>query len=234
MAISRDVRSGILKRAVQLLIVLLIIAASLFLSAGRLDWWNGWLFLGLYATMIVCTGAILMRKDPELIAERASLKKDAKSWDKLLAGVIGLYGPMVVWIVAGLHARYHWPGSISGPVQAAAGVALIVAGYSLVSWAMASNRFFSAVVRIQKDRDHCVVSGGPYHYVRHPGYVGMIVSTLGTPLLLGSAPAFAPAVVTIGVAVLRTALEDRTLQLELEGYTGYAQRVKWRLLPGLW
>ena len=94
MAIPADIRAAILKRAVQLFIVVLIMAASLFLSAGRLDWWNGWLLLGLYVIQMVCTGALLIRKDPEPIAERASYKKGAKSWDKVLAGMMGLYGPM--------------------------------------------------------------------------------------------------------------------------------------------
>ena len=99
---------------------------------------------------------------------------------------------------------------------------------------MASNRFFSSVVRIQKDRGHTVVTGGPYQFVRHPGYVGGILSALGTALLLGSWWAFVPTGLLVCVIVVRTALEDRTLQAELEGYRDYAGRVRYRLLPGIW
>jgi protein-S-isoprenylcysteine O-methyltransferase Ste14 len=99
---------------------------------------------------------------------------------------------------------------------------------------MASNRFFSSVVRIQTDRGHTVATGGPYRFVRHPGYVGMMVSALGTTILLGSLWAFIPATLLIGLIIFRTALEDRTLQNELEGYKEYAARVRYRLLPGVW
>jgi protein-S-isoprenylcysteine O-methyltransferase Ste14 len=104
----------------------------------------------------------------------------------------------------------------------------------LMTWAMAVNNYFSLVVRIQKDRGHTVVTGGPYHYVRHPGYVGGILFQLGTPLLLGSMWALIPAGLTVLLLVVRTALEDRTLLKELEGYQEYAQQTHYRLLPGLW
>jgi protein-S-isoprenylcysteine O-methyltransferase Ste14 len=109
-----------------------------------------------------------------------------------------------------------------------------MAGMLLVSWAMASNKFFSTTVRIQDDRGQTVTSSGPYRLVRHPGYVGFLVSNLATPLLLGSLWALIPAVVLEALVVVRTALEDRTLQAELGGYRDYARRVRYRLLPGVW
>jgi len=99
---------------------------------------------------------------------------------------------------------------------------------------MLANRFFSGVVRIQNERGHSVVSDGPYRWVRHPGYAGGFIGDLALPLLLGSAWAFIPAALTAGAVVLRTALEDRTLQAELPGYREYAQRTRFRLLPGVW
>jgi protein-S-isoprenylcysteine O-methyltransferase Ste14 len=99
---------------------------------------------------------------------------------------------------------------------------------------MVSNKFFSTSVRIQMERDHTVASGGPYRYVRHPGYVGYIVSGFAAPLALGSLWALIPAAITLCLLVVRTALEDRTLQDELDGYREYAARVRYRLLPGVW
>jgi protein-S-isoprenylcysteine O-methyltransferase Ste14 len=107
-------------------------------------------------------------------------------------------------------------------------------GYVLSSWALLENRFFSGVVRIQKDRGHQVVSTGPYGFVRHPGYAGALLAYLVTPVLLDSTWAFIPAVLMAGVVILRTALEDRTLQEELPGYKDYARKTRYRLLPGIW
>ena len=97
-----------------------------------------------------------------------------------------------------------------------------------------SNRFFSTMVRIQADRGQTVATAGPYRYVRHPGYVGYSVSFFGMALALGSLWALVPAVLMACLLVVRTALEDRTLQDELAGYTDYARQVRYRLLPGIW
>jgi len=147
----------------------------------------------------------------------------------LSAGVF----PFASWIVAALDLRFAW----SSPKPLAVhliGTGAMALGFALFMWAMASNAFFSEVVRIQEDRGHQVATDGPYRLVRHPGYTGAILSFLGTPLLLGSWWAFIPTVIGIGGYVLRTALEDRTLQLELEGYRAYTERVHYRLIPGMW
>jgi len=135
--------------------------------------------------------------------------------------------------VAGLDRRYGWS---PGPGFVLGAVALMIAllGSALVIWAAASNTFFSAIVRIQKDRGHTVVTGGPYAAVRHPGYVGTIAVNLAAPVVLGSVWALAICAVIVVLVVIRTALEDRTLQCELDGYADYARRVRWRLLPGVW
>lgn len=232
-AIPSATRTAIGKRGAQLLIFLLLMGICLFGSAGRLNWWNAWLFLGIHVIGIIGTGSLLIRKSPDLIAERASISKEAKRWDKLLAPAMAMFGPIGIWITAGLDARNHWSDRIPGAGEVA-GVALMVAGYALVSWAMFSNRFFSGLVRIQKERGHKVVVGGPYRYLRHPGYLGMIAFTLATPLILNSMWAFVPAVLATAIAMVRTALEDRTLRVELEGYADYAQRVRNKLVPGIW
>ena len=121
-----------------------------------------------------------------------------------------------------------------GALAFTAGLVAAPLAAGLVAWAMRANRFFSAVVRIQKDRGQVVVTGGPYRFMRHPAYTGMCVFTLVTPLILDSQWAFVPALVTVSVTVLRTALEDRTLHNELDGYAEYAREVKYRLMPGIW
>jgi protein-S-isoprenylcysteine O-methyltransferase Ste14 len=113
-------------------------------------------------------------------------------------------------------------------------LAIILAGYALGSYALIENRFFSGMVRIQTDRGHNVVSSGPYHWLRHPGYAGALLAYLATPFFLDSLWAFLPAVLLTILLVIRTALEDRTLQDELTGYREYAGLVRYRLLPGLW
>lgn len=208
---------------------LTITAVCLFGSAGRLDWSNAWVLLGL---SLVAGLAFTVGRDAGLAAERRKVKA-GKSWDKVLVGITVLLGPMAVWITAGLDIRFHWSSGIS-TLAFAAGLAAAVLAAALIAWAMRSNRFFSSVVRIQKDRGHVVIDGGPYRFVRHPGYAGTTVFTLVTPLILGSYWALAPAAATASFIVLRTTMEDMTLHAELDGYADYARRVRYRLLPAVW
>lgn len=226
-------QAAIRKRFAQLLFSLALMACALFVSAGRVDWLMAWVYLAVYVSGIAVAAAVLLHHSPDLIAERAEVKAGAKSWDKWFALAFGLVGPVATLVIAGLNERYGWEPRAPRGVQWGA-VALGVPGYALVLWAMASNRFFSSVVRIQKDRGHVAVSGGPYGYVRHPGYVGMLVFGLAIPLMLGSLWALIPAGLTAVVGVARTALEDRTLRRELDGYQDYARRVRYRLFPGVW
>ena len=217
------------KQLVSIGFSLTITAACLFGSAGRLDWPNAWVLLGLS----LLTGlAFTIGRNPELAAERRNIKA-GKSWDKALVGVTVLLGPMAVWITAGLDCRLHWSNGASS-LAFAAGLAAATLGAALIAWAMRSNKFFSSVVRIQKDRGHTVVDGGPYRFIRHPGYAGTLVFTLATPLILGSKWALAPAAATASVIVVRTFLEDMTLHNELDGYAEYARRVRYRLMPAIW
>ncbi len=227
-----DLTLAIVRRLIQLLVFILIQAAILFLASGRLDWMMAWVYLGVYVGLIAVNAIVLLPRDPELIAERGQIKENAKGWDKTLSGFYTLCG-LSILVVSGLDQRLDWSSRLSVAVELVA-LAIYILGFALASWAMASNRFFSSVVRIQTDRGHTVATGGPYRFVRHPGYVGMMVSALGTTILLGSLWAFIPTVLLIGLVVLRTALEDRTLQNELGGYKEYAGRVRYRLLPGVW
>jgi len=144
--------------------------------SGRLDWSNAWVLLGLS----LATGlAFIAGRDPELAAERRNVKA-GKNWDKALVGITVLLGPMAVWITAGLDNRFQWSKGRSSLAFTTGLVAAVLAA-ALIAWAMRSNRFFSSVVQIQKDRGHSVVDSGPYRFIRHPGYAGTSMFTLMTP-----------------------------------------------------
>ena len=157
---------------------------------------------------------------------------DAQPWDKLLAPLVGLGGALIPLCV-GLETLFHSLIPISAPIKIG-GLVLILAGYVLGTWALMTNRFFSGMVRLQTDRGHTVVTSGPYQWVRHPGYLGALITYLGTPFFLDARWALL-AVFLISVAlVVRTQLEDQFLQQQLAGYAEYAKKVKFRLLPGIW
>jgi protein-S-isoprenylcysteine O-methyltransferase Ste14 len=211
---------------------LVMLAAILFLSAGRLDWLMGWALVGIYSLWVCATSVILILRSPELIAERLGPRKGAKTWDTVIMSIVGLT-TIARLLVAGLDQRFGWTTGISLPLQVAAMIVAALA-YALGGWAIASNAFFSQIVRIQEERGHAVASSGPYRFVRHPGYVGTILFELSTPLMLGSWWALIPGGLAALLLVVRTSLEDRTLQEELNGYGEYAQAVRYRLLPGVW
>jgi len=228
---NRDMLPTILRKVFPFVFSLTVVSVCLFGSAGRLTWPNAWILLGVNFVAGILAMSVLWR-DSELSAERANTKA-GKSWDKPIVFVVVLLGPMATWVTAGLDTRFHWSAGM-GWSAVIAGAGAGVLAVLLIAWAMRTNRFFSAIVRIQKDRGHAVVSSGPYRFVRHPAYTGMAAFTLATPLILNSRWAFVPAVATVAFHVLRTALEDRTLQRELDGYADYACRVKYRLVPLVW
>ncbi|MBC8448206.1 MAG: isoprenylcysteine carboxylmethyltransferase family protein [Chloroflexi bacterium] len=230
---NADVRAGVRKYLIKGLVAKLVMALILFLSAGRLDWVMGWLLFGVYVTWDTVVALLLIPRSPGLIAERAAIQKGSKTWDIVLTTLAASLLPLTTWLVAGLDVRFGWTAALPPALQIAA-LVVVVLGFALVTWAMASNEFFSTIVRIQDDRDHSVATGGPYRVVRHPGYVAAMMFGTATPLMLGSLWALIPAGLSALLYVVRTALEDKTLQDELGGYRQYAQRVRYRLLPGVW
>jgi protein-S-isoprenylcysteine O-methyltransferase Ste14 len=198
-----------------------------------LDWWQAWV----YSLLIVAAGLggriWAERRHPGLLVERVNsfkLTEGVKPWDKVLAPLMAISVGFPLVIVAGLDHRFRWSAEL--PLWLIIiGFTLITLGYSFACWAMVENRFFSGVVRIQTDRGHVVCDSGPYHIVRHPGYIGNILALAGIVLALSSIWTIVPAMIAFVIAVVRTALEDRTLQEELPGYKEYAQRVRYRLIP---
>jgi len=227
---NSDLAGRIRKRILQVIVQFLVLAAILFVSSGRLNWVWAWAYLGVGVAILAVN---LLVMPPELIAERGRTdKKDIKAWDRVLT-TLNILPSLGVPIVAGLDERFRWPPQLALTLHLV-GLAFIALGQGLFTWGMVSNKFFSTMVRIQMDRDHTVADGGPYRVVRHPGYVGYIVSAFATSVALGSLWALIPAGLTMCILIIRTALEDRTLHEELPGYAEYAQRVRYRLLPGIW
>ena len=220
---------------IRLVVLYLFIPLVLFLCGGDFGWWQAWL----YSLMIFAAGIggrmWAEQRHPGLMAERQSIEsiQDAKTWDKVLAPLMAVSIGFPMVIVAGLDHRYHW--STEFPLWLIViGFMLISLGYAFAAWALAENRFFSSVVRIQTDRGHVVCDSGPYRFVRHPGYSGSILALLGIVLALSSVWTLIPAGVALIIAVIRTALEDQTLQEELLGYRDYSQHVRYRLFPGIY
>jgi protein-S-isoprenylcysteine O-methyltransferase Ste14 len=222
----------ILRYALRETLGLVVMGAALFWSAGRIDWWQGWAALVVMAGWTLGMGFVIIRNNPALLAERLGPRKGTKSWDTTIMSLLGLL-QLGRYIVAGLDKRYSWTGDMLLTAQVVAFV-LGALGNAVVVWATASNAFFSQINRIQVERGHAVATGGPYRYVRHPAYSGAIVFELSVPILLGSWWAMAFSLVTTVLLILRTSLEDRTLQAELPGYADFASRVRYRLLPGIW
>ena len=210
---------------------LALFGTVLFWPAGRLDWLAGWLYLGILLASVGINYFCLERWNPGLIERRLHPGNGTKTWDKVWS--VG-FGPvfLAIYVVAGLDVRHAWSEMAAGWWWL--GLAIFIPGNALLTWSMTVNPFFEKTVRIQTERGHHVIDTGPYAVVRHPGYTGFFGWAVSAPLLLGSWWAFVPAVVSVAGIVLRTALEDRTLHAELAGYPEYAERVRSRLVPGVW
>jgi protein-S-isoprenylcysteine O-methyltransferase Ste14 len=223
---------AIRKRLLQIGFLVLIQAVLLFVSAWKWNWWNAWVYLAEYLAYLVFNVFVLLGKHKELVEERSRIGEGAKGWDKVI-GVISGAGGFAILVLAGLDERFGWAGSLPLWIQVAAFI-LLGLSYPLFTWAMVSNRYFSTIVRIQKERGHTVQTGGPYRFVRHPGYASLLASYITLPFALGSLWACIPMALLVVNLLIRTSLEDRTLQNELDGYNDYAGRVRYRLVPGIW
>jgi protein-S-isoprenylcysteine O-methyltransferase Ste14 len=220
------------RRLIQVFSSLILFGAVLFLAAGRLDWWPGWVYLGISLMTMLINMLVMWRKNIDLINERGRMAENQKGWDKVL---MIFYLPLTfsVLLVGGLdNGRYGW--SDVPPFLMVLGGVLIALTYLVITWTMQVNAFLSTVVRIQEERGHQVVTNGPYRAVRHPMYISMIVQWLSTALLLGSWWALIPAGIIGVIFIIRTALEDRMLQEELPGYREYTRQTRFRLVPGIW
>jgi protein-S-isoprenylcysteine O-methyltransferase Ste14 len=227
-------RSVVVKQMTVSTVLLAVMMAVFYASAGRIDIPRSWLFFGVSFVHFIGSTLALARYDPELLVQRLTLRREgSKAWDEVLMRAGNLTGLLLVPVVAGLDVgRYRW--SSLGVYYALLGLVLMAASSILLNWAMIENPHFEPTVRIQEDRGHRVVSSGPYGFVRHPGYLSGILWMSAVPLIVGSLYAFVPVALYGALMILRTHLEDRTLHEELAGYPEYAERVRYRLLPGIW
>jgi protein-S-isoprenylcysteine O-methyltransferase Ste14 len=219
----------------RLTVVYLSIPLILLVCGGDIRWWQAWVYSLLIFTAGVGGRIWAERRHPGLMAERirSLTASDVKAWDKVLAPLMALSVSFPLAIVAGLDHRFGW--SPVFPIWLnITGISLTAIGYSFAAWALAENRFFSSMVRIQTDRGHVVCDSGPYRIVRHPGYAGNLLAMPGIVLALDSAWTLIPVGFALVVAVIRTALEDRTLREELPGYQEYSSHVSYRLFPGVY
>jgi len=210
----------------------LAILSTMFLLAGRIDYWQGWVY-GASGLMVLLVIAILFCNKTDLIQERLKPGPGTKWWDKVF---YACYLPtlLAIFVVASLDAgRFRSTPPLPLAVYSV-GYLLMGFAYVMSFWAMWTNRFFSSVVRIQADRGHYVIQDGPYRFVRHPGYVGGMTLVLSIAVVLGSLWALIPSGMVVMLLVVRTALEDTALQRELPEYSDYAKKVQYRLLPGVW
>lgn len=223
------------KLAVSFILVVVLMGLVPFAAAWRLDWWQAWVYSAIMIGTSFLSRYLVFRKNPGLIAERFrfTTTKGIEGWDKLLAPMVAIVGPLLTLIVAGLDKRNAWSPDVSLPLQVVAIVLLLLSG-AFGTWAMLENPYFTSAVRIQNDRGQTAITSGPYRFIRHPAYAGSILWWLVTPVILGTLWGIIPAGIQILLFVIRTALEDKTLQEALGGYKEYTQQTRYRLLPGVW
>ena len=236
---SKNVNQYVYEKAgalnwIKLILTYLLMPLVLLIIGWDLAWWQGWLYSVMFLVIGLGSRVLAEKRHPGLMAERGKFGKDqnVKPWDKLLAPLMAISLSFPLFIVAGLDHHFGWSPKFSIWLNII-GFILITFGYAFASWALMENRFFSSVTRIQMDRGHVVCDSGPYRIVRHPGYAGNILALPGIVLALSSVWTIIPVIVALIITVIRTALEDKTLQEELEGYRDYMRHVRYRLIPGV-
>ena len=220
---------NIFRRLLQTFFTLIIQGVILLISAWSLKWTWAWIFLAMGVVILIIN---LIVVPSEVIEERGSKKKNVKKWDKILT-TINIFPIIGMYVLSGLNYRFSWSIDLHISIHIIS-LILFFMGAMLFTWSMVSNRFFSTMVRIQTEREHKVAMEGPYKYVRHPGYVGFILMSLGTPIALGSLYGITMSGILTVILIIRTALEDKTLGNELNGYREYSKNVKYRLVPFVW
>ena len=220
---------NVIKRLIQVLFTLIMQGVLLFVSAWTIKWLWAWIFLSMGIIILLINLFVI---PVELIEERGKKKDNVKKWDRILTS-INIIPMLGINIVSGLDYRFGW--SINpGILIQIPGLVLYFFGSMLFTWSMVSNKYFSTMVRLQTERGHEVAAGGPYQYIRHPGYVGFIVMVLATPLSLGTFYSLLMSGITTIILIIRTSLEDKTLRNELNGYLEYSNKVKYKLIPFIW
>ena len=210
----------------------LVFFSILFISAGRIDYWQGQVYVMIGFIMVILNYTVF-RIDAELLTERSKPGEGTKKWDKAILGLLFLT-TISMYITAGLDSgRYHWSPDFHWSSYLA-GIILTISGQLLFLIAQKQNKFFSSTVRIQTNREHVVCETGLYKVVRHPAYLGSVIQALGFPLLFGSLWSIIPIGFSVILFLTRTYLEDQTLINELKGYPEYAHKTRYKIIPYVW
>jgi len=203
-----------------------------FLSSGQLNNPRAWIYFGVYFCGSLVFSFVLLKRSPELLNSRGKVQEGTKSLDKYLILSYFFLAIIVTPLTAGLDVRYNLFMFPFQYIYLAIILYILSAAFSL--WSMLHNPFFEGTVRIQKDRMQNVIKSGPYKFVRHPGYIGMLFGSFPLPFAFGSGLTLIPVLVMVIIIFVRTSFEDKTLQEELPGYSDYCKEVKYRLIPFLW
>jgi len=232
--IGRELRKVVIKSIVVTCFLLTLHLMIFFVSAGRLDLFQAWFYFVVVFVYSFSNLAAQARFSPELLKQRLLRKREgSKLWDEVLMRTCNIVLMFVLPFIAGLDVgRFRW--SNLSIYYVPLGFVLFIVGGFLTTRAMIENSYFETTVRIQEERSHCVITTGPYQVVRHPGYLGGILLGVSIPFMIGSIFAFIPAGVYVLLMIIRTWLEDRTLQKELNGYLEYTKRTRYRLFPWIW
>jgi protein-S-isoprenylcysteine O-methyltransferase Ste14 len=221
------------KVIVQCMLTAVVAGAMLFLPAGTWKFWQGWIFLGLLMIPMLAASIYFVERDPPLVERR--LQSEEKVGEQKLIMKFAKLIFIAAFLLPGFDFRFGWSRRTFGavPVWLMIGSGVIaLAGYLMTYWVMGTNSYASRIIQVEKDQR--VISIGPYRIVRHPMYLGGVISILFAPLALGSywaLPAFA---LVIPVIVLRLLNEEKILRHELPGYSEYCQSTRSRLIPLVW
>lgn len=217
-----------------ILILIGLIPMLPLIISGEWGWWQAWAYWAVNLLGFAISRYLVGRRNPDLLKERGKMlnPENPEPWDRVLAPLLGLVGVFIP-LTAGL-ARRFWIGFGFGLAIQVAALLVFISGHIIGSYAMIENRFFSVLVRIQEGRGHEVVASGPYRWVRHPGYLGAILTYAALLFIFDSLWVALPATLSAAVLVIRTAYEDRTLQENLPGYKEYTIKVRYRLFPYIW
>jgi len=222
----------VLKNILRFVGFLVLLGILIFLPAGTLAYWQGWVFVAAFGFAIVVFMLYGMLRDPNMLKERSQKAKNVKHWDTVILNIYTVFLVIMVVLAPLDGGRFHWSHV---PLWVnLLGLGLMISSFALLLWVTVTNTYLSRYVRIQDDRGHQVVTSGPYRFVRHPMYASNILFFPSIPLLLGSWWALIPAIIIMGLFTLRTYLEDKTLHAELPGYKDYAQKTRYRMIPGIW
>jgi len=205
-----------------------LVALIIILPAGRWDYWQGWMYLATIFVPMFFVLAYFIKNDPALLQRRLRMREKESAQRKIIA-LSYLYF-LAAFILPGLDVRFGW-SNVPGWVSILAD-GVVFGGYMIFVWVMTVNSYLSRTVEV--DADQKVVSSGPYALVRHPMYFGVSLLYMASPVALGSYWTIIPALVIIPLLVARIRNEEEVLLRELAGYAEYRQKVKYRLLPGIW